>query len=340
MAATSVEVQEAIDALGASLRHAVLVEDVEHRPLWWSVQGEVDGTRMRTILQRQVEPAAAAVVARFGLARAAGPVHTPAVPEAEMLPRWCVPLRAGRDLLGYLWVLDADETVTEAQLPEIVASAELAAGALAGQRVTDEERAQRRAGLLARLAFGSDEDAARELIRLENLDPTARVAVHAPRQPGGWDLADGLSVHIASGKPATSGPPVPLAELHLAVRRARVTMRALRAGAVLEAPRWDLLGAWHLIVAAPDDLMVADIHAGAEALASERRSDLVVTARTLLDHGGDVATTATQLHIHRTTLYYRIERIEALTGVNLKSGADRDDLHMALRLAAYRDAAD
>ena len=183
MAATSAEVQAAVDALGASLRHAVLVEDVEHRPLWWSAQGEVDGTRMRTILQRQVEPVAAAVVARFGLARAEGPVRTPAVPEAEMLPHWCVPLRAGRDLLGYLWVLDADETVTEAQLPEIVARAELAAGALASQRVTDEERAQRRAGLLARLAFGPDEDAAGEMIRLENLDPTATVTVQAPPHP-------------------------------------------------------------------------------------------------------------------------------------------------------------
>jgi sugar diacid utilization regulator len=117
-------------------------------------------------------------------------------------------------------------------------------------------------------------------------------------------------------------------------------MRALRAGAVLKQPTWDSLGAWHLIVAAPDDLTVADVHPGAEALATEHRSDLVVTARTLLDHGGDVARIARHLHIHRTTLYYRIERIEALTGVNLKSGADRDDLHMALRLAAYRDAAD
>ena len=63
------------------------------------------------------------------------------------------------------------------------------------------------------------------------------------------------------------------------------------------------------------------------------------TARTVLDCGGDIARAAARLHIHRTTLYYRIERIEALTGVNLKASPQRDDLHMALRLAAFRLAA-
>ena len=65
----------------------------------------------------------------------------------------------------------------------------------------------------------------------------------------------------------------------------------------------------------------------------------MLTARTLLDRGGDAARTVGELHVHRTTLYYRLERIEALTGVNLKTGADRDNLHMALRLRAYRLAA-
>ena len=66
----------------------------------------------------------------------------------------------------------------------------------------------------------------------------------------------------------------------------------------------------------------------------------MITARALLDNGGDVARTAGQLHIHRTTLYYRLDRIEALTGVDLKAGPGRDDLHMALRLAAFRLAAE
>jgi hypothetical protein len=335
------DVQAAVDDLGAWLAHPVLIEDARHRPIWWSAQGQVDGTRMRTILQHDVDPAARAVVARLGLARARGPVRTPAAPEADMLPRWCVPLRSGGELLGYLWVLDGDETVTEAQLPQIVACAELAAMFLAQTPMTSAGRSRRRAALLARLAAGPDGSAARELIALEELDPAATVAVNAPRAATGWPLRNDMSVHPnpepRSG--ATSGPPLPLAQLHLAVRRASATRQALAAGAVLDRPAWDALGSWHLIASAPPDLAVADVHPGAEVLARQRRPDLMITARTVLDHGGDIAAAAAQLHIHRTTLYYRLDRIEALTGVNLKTSPQRDALHMALRLAAFRLAA-
>jgi hypothetical protein len=347
---TSAGVQAAVDRLGATLGRAVLVEDPRHRPLWWSRQGTVDPTRMRTILEREVHPAAIAVVARLGLARASGPVRVPAVAEAEMLARWCVPLRIERDLLGYLWVLDPDYEVTEADLPRLVECADVAAVHLAQQRLAGDGRAHRRAALLAQLAAGEDSDAARELIRLEELDPATTVVVSSPPGSGGWELPGRMKVHLvdptagaATGSapvPATSGPPLPLAELHVAVRRAAAVRRVLRAGAVLQRPNWDALGGWHLIVNAPDCIAVADIHPGASALAALDRGDLLLTARALLDAGGDVARTAEQLHIHRTTLYYRIERIEAVTGVNLKTGAGRDDLHLALRLWAYRNATD
>ncbi len=51
----------------------VLVEDPQHRPLWWSAQGEIDGVRSRTILQREPPPEAAALVTKLGLADARRP---------------------------------------------------------------------------------------------------------------------------------------------------------------------------------------------------------------------------------------------------------------------------
>ncbi len=338
--ASASQVQAAVDRLGQLIGHPVLVEDPRHQPLWWSAQGQVDGTRMRTILQRDVGPAATAVVARLGLAKATGPVRVPAAPEADMLARWCIPLRAGRDLLGYLWLLDPDETVTDGQLADAVECAALATETLALDRFAGEGREHRRAVLLRHLAAGEDAGSARELIHLEELDPAVMVVVNAPPQSGEWGLPEAMSVHVVTvgDPPATSGPAVRLAQLHVAVERARQVQRALRAGAHLARPTWDALGAWHLIVTAPADLTVADIHPGADALAALERDDLLVTARALLEAGGDVTQVAEALHLHRTTLYYRIERIEAVTSANLKSGHDRDALLLALRLAAYRQA--
>lgn len=331
--------QRQVDALAARLGCAVLIEDARHRPLWWSAQGEVDGTRMRSILQREPPPAAAALVARLGLASADGPVRTPAVPEADMAERWCVPVRSGRGLEGYLWVLDAQCRITEGDLGPVVECASDAADELARTRPTEERRERRRAVLLARLLAGPDAAALRELADLEELSAGATVAVQA-HGGHGWPLPDGSSVHVDPSPAAvyTSGPPVPLAELAVAARRAAVTRRALRAGARPARPTWDALGVWHLVVAAPDELEPRHVHPGVDVLLAQRRTQLLETARSVLDNGGDVTVSAEELHIHRTTLYYRLDRIEALTGVDLRRPPGRHDLHLALLLAAYRQA--
>ena len=333
--------QLAVDELAAALDRAVLVEDPRHQPLWWSAQDAVDGTRLRTILLRSVDPAAVALVARLGLAKATGPVRTPALPEAEMDERWCVPLRAEQRHLGYLWVLDHEGVVTEQDLLSIVAVADQAAAAVARRAAVADDRASRRDQLIGRLVRGPDPDAATELTSLEHLDPVARVVVRAPGGSGGWAVPGDLSVHVvgSSHGVATSGLPVLLADLHLAVERAELTRRVLRAGARLPRPSWDALGAWRLIGAVPETISPADVHEGADRLADDARSDLLVTAWTVLELGGDVARSAAELHIHRTTLYYRLDRIAEVTGVDLRTGADRLDLHLALRLAAYRRAA-
>jgi PucR C-terminal helix-turn-helix domain len=333
-------VQAAVDGLAAGLGLPVLVEDPRFRPLWWSAQRDVDGTRLRSILHRSVDPSAAALVVRWGLPTAEGPVRTPAAPEADMVARWCVPLRRDRRLHGYLWISHPDARVTAEQLAGVVACAARATDFLAARHRGADDPVRHRARLLERLARGRDVAAADELAALADLPGDAAVVVCAPGRPGGWPLRGGLSVHAGEPpRPATSGPPVALADLHVAVRRARLVQQALRAGAVLAEPTWTALGSWHLVVAAPDDLAVGDLHPGAETLLALPRPELAETARTVLDAGGDVARAAAALHVHRTTLYYRLDRIRALTGVDLKDGGDRDDLRAALRLAAFRAAA-
>jgi GAF domain-containing protein len=334
------DIQQSVDVVAARFGCAVLVEDAEHRPLWWSVQGEVDGTRMRSILQREPPPAAAAMVSRLGLANATGPIRTPAVPEADMAERWCVPVRDGAQLLGYLWVVDATGRIAEDELGPAVDCARTAAETMARSRPSGERRDRRRTTLLTRLQAAPDQAVLQELLDLEDLPVDVAVAVDAPASGGGWLLPGGTSVHVdpAANATHTSGAPVPLVDLTVASRRAATTSRALRAGARLAAPTWDALGIWHLVISAPDELAPGQIHPGADVLLTHKRPDLLATARCVLDNGGDVSISADELHIHRTTLYYRLDRIEALTGVNLRLPAGRDDLHLALLLAAYRAA--
>ena len=334
------DVQIAVDRLASALDLSVLIEDRRQRPVWWSTRGPVDGTRVRTILNRRVDTAVAKVVKTFDLAHAVAPVRTPGMPSLEMWARWCMPVHAGEELLGLLWVLDPDDRVTSRDFPAIVECAERAAAVLARAEVSRRDVARRRDQLVRVLLDGPDLEAARELVRLERLPADARVQVDAAPRRGGWSLPDGLRAHVSGPhpQPATSGAPLPLADLGEAVRRARVTQAVARAGARLDPVSWDALGAWRLVVEAPDDLPASAVHPGAATLAELPRTDLLNTARTVLDLGGDVAAAAARLHLHRTTLYYRLDRIAELTGVDLRAGHTRADLQLALWLVAYRAA--
>ncbi|MFF3372137.1 PucR family transcriptional regulator [Streptomyces sp. NPDC002680] len=332
--------QRVVDRLAQEIGLSVLVEDREQHPVWWSTRGAVDGTRTKTILDRHVDPVAAAVVQRFRLSQATAPVRVPAVPEADMWARWCMPVRCDGRTLGLLWVLDPDGVLGESALPSLVECAGLAGEAMAGSEDSAERQRRHRDALLGRLLSGPDEEAARELARLENLPPDARVQVEAPPRPGGWELPGGMSVHVVrtSVRAATSGAPLPLLELAEAVRRATAVRRVAAAGARPTPATWDDLGAWRLIVEAPESLTPADLHPGAGILGQGPREELTTTARVVLDHGGEVAAAARELHVHRTTLYYRLDRITELTGVDLRSGVTRTNLQLALWLAAYRSA--
>lgn len=93
---------------------------------------------------------------------------------------------------------------------------------------------------------------------------------------------------------------------------------------------WHDLGPYRtLLHSAPpppaDDVLAPLDGAGASA------PMLLRTLETYLDLGGDAARTAARLHLHRTSLYYRLGRIAALLGADLADGLVRLDLHLALK---------
>lgn len=102
---------------------------------------------------------------------------------------------------------------------------------------------------------------------------------------------------------------------------------------------WERLGAYRQLMGL--DLASAERPAVCEPLERlrehDRRGHLVTTLERYLDSGCDARATAERLHLHRTSLYYRLGRIEELTGRDLSAGPDRLELHLALKLARLAD---
>jgi hypothetical protein len=94
--------------------------------------------------------------------------------------------------------------------------------------------------------------------------------------------------------------------------------------------RWADLGAYRLLTALPAG---AAPDPAVAPLLSPDHSVLARTAEVYLDHAGQAGRAAAALAVHRQTLYYRLTRIEQLTGLDLADGRSRLLLHMALKAA-------
>lgn len=110
-----------------------------------------------------------------------------------------------------------------------------------------------------------------------------------------------------------------------AVAAARAAAAQPRLGPVA---RWSAIGPYRLLAALAAD-PVDD--PAARALLGPAHRELARTAEVFLDCAGQAGRAAAALGIHRQTLYYRLNRVEQLTGLDLDEGEDRLLLHMALK---------
>ena len=157
--------------------------------------------------------------------------------------------------------------------------------------------------------------------------PAASTGERAPGPADGAEPA-GRGSRSAAG---IADPLLGLGNLGRAWREARAAARAALAEPRL-APvaRWADLGPYRLLTGlAPG---VADDPA-VRALLAPAHHELARTAEVFLDCAGQAGRTAASLGIHRQTLYYRLSRVEQLTGLNLDDGEHRLLLHMTLKSA-------
>ncbi|MFE5489953.1 PucR family transcriptional regulator [Streptomyces virginiae] len=110
-----------------------------------------------------------------------------------------------------------------------------------------------------------------------------------------------------------------------AVAAARAAVAEPRLGPVAQ---WSQIGPYRLLAGLASD-PVDD--PAARALLAPAHRELARTAEVFLDCAGQAGRAAAALGIHRQTLYYRLGRVEQLTGLDLDAGEDRLLLHMALK---------
>jgi sugar diacid utilization regulator len=391
---THAPLQIIVDSLAADIERDVAVDD---RQVRWLVHSphheEPDPARMRSILTRRVTDEALRWAFSFGIETAEGPVRLPANPELGAEARVCIPLRARDVLLGFMFIVDADETLGAAELAQAEEAADAAAHVLYRERRLRELERERERWLLTHLLGddgGDAEEAARALAD-ESFLEAGRVAVlviRADAEParceialgtaldrlrrlvpprGGLELRQGdHGVFVIALDDASAASPRDLAEGLLSLADEAVRAEAIDAvtrvgiggahplaaarrsyrqarDAVAVAQRvarfgrvaaWDELGVYRTLARFPDDVDDEALHPGLVLLLRDgAHEQLVETLEAYLDRAGDVKATAEALNLHRATLYYRLQRIEEITGARLKVGEDRLALHLGLRLS-------
>jgi hypothetical protein len=377
MPARDDEVQSLVERLSAELGRSVLVDDASLRVLAYSPsQGSDDEVRRTAILSRETPRAVREAHFAQGIAKATGPVRTAARAEFGLAPRVCAPIRCQGTLFGYLWLIDADRSLTDADCELAARCADEIGAALYREQELEQPRREQERRLLEALLDG-DEEAAHELLAADLL-VSGRIGVLALRPAAeldagekarlslsldqfrrglaprhalsvvGSELAvllvvldprasladlarrayDTLPGEVALGY---SEPWAQLSDVPRAFAQARLALRvALSEGS---PAGWEDLGAFRMLARLadmphPEELL----HPGVPKLLAQQES-LVATLEAYLDNGCDTKLTAEALYLHRASLYYRLQRIEQVTGTSLKDGADRLALHASLKLA-------
>ena len=374
------ELQRIVDAVAGRVGRAALIEDRHQQVIVYSAHTEpLDAVRRASILSRHTTPEVIAWFRAAGVHRTRCPMRTAGAPELGLLPRVCLPILHDDLLLGFMWFIDADGSMSAHD----IATAAAAAG--------DVSRVLHRADVLGDLASQREEEAARLLLSdlpdareraakelLADDGPITalvvrpagpaveqalvqtrrwhgvRSALHLVRRDHGVLLLSGegaarpVAEHLAGRRlPGVArtvigvGEPYPrladaICSYQEALRAARVAARLPSLGDVVS---WSSLGVYRVLSMVDEQrLDVRAVHPGLlRLLHTDGGQVLVETLETYLDLAGNAHATAERLQLHRTTLYYRLQRVEQLAGANLKDGNERLCLHLALKMAHLTD---
>lgn len=175
------DVQDLVDALAAELQRPIGVDDRHFRAIAYSSHPEeIDSVRLASILHREAPAPVRRWLEDIGVREAETYMRVPANPELGMAARICVPLRFEDVPLGYLWLIDEPEPLSDEQLREAGRYAEEFGVALYRTRLLERDDRRRERELVGRLVGRREGDpvaAGEELLRSGHLISAPRYAV-------------------------------------------------------------------------------------------------------------------------------------------------------------------
>ncbi|MBM9463260.1 helix-turn-helix domain-containing protein [Aeromicrobium sp. YIM 150415] len=122
-----------------------------------------------------------------------------------------------------------------------------------------------------------------------------------------------------------------------AFRQARLAARAASyLPRIDDIASWDRLGALRMVLSIPDRYLPETLDPGVASLFDDS-AFLAETLEIYFATGASVAETCRALSISRGTVYYRLQRAEALSGLSLKDGRDRLTLEVGLTVKRIID---
>jgi len=117
------ELQRAVDMVARLSGAPTLLEDRSQRMVTFCAQnGEIDEVRRASILRRRASPDIVEWYAQFGIHSAVEPLRVPACPEKGHLGRLCIPVRYQERLLGFLWLIDHENRLSDSEVLDVAAA--------------------------------------------------------------------------------------------------------------------------------------------------------------------------------------------------------------------------
>ena len=196
------DIQALVDSLAAELQRPTGVDDRHFRAVAYSSHPDrVDSVRLASILQRRAPEPVREWLEQLGVQEADHWVRIPANPGLGMSARVCMPLSFDSLPLGYLWLIDEPQPLTEEQLEEAARYADEFGVALHRSRLLERDDRRRERELVGRLLGlqgGDPARAADELLRVGHLvrAPAYVVMVAAATGPGGDEASDAIRVRV------------------------------------------------------------------------------------------------------------------------------------------------